>query len=157
MAYQGSSGAGGYEEDHRLHDLPPGGVSIASPYLQSSADAVYSNIIYLPMKALMRKMNEPSYPTARAPLMGHSMSHTLGPQLPQSDLRQTTLSQSHMLGIIDHKRLLTTDTLLMATVRPLMTPQLHLAFLGERHLHMKEVIPAQRRRGSRGKHLERMA
>lgn len=48
-----------------------------------------SNIIYLHMKDLTRKTNVPSCPTPKAPSMGHSMSHTLGLQLPPSDLLQT--------------------------------------------------------------------
>ena len=38
------------------------------------------------MKDLMRKMNGPSCPTAKAPSMGLLMSHTLAPQLHLSDL-----------------------------------------------------------------------
>lgn len=86
MAYQGSSGSGGYPEEHRLHDLPPSSVSLVFPDLQAFANTRNSNTIYLPMKDLMRKMNEPSCPMAKAPSMGLLMSHTLAPQLHLSDL-----------------------------------------------------------------------
>lgn len=52
---------------------------------------VISNIIYLHMKDLMRKTNVPSCPTAKAPSVDPSMSHTLGLQLPPSDLLRIIL------------------------------------------------------------------
>ena len=61
-----------------------------------------------------------------------------------------------MLGVPNHKELLTTAIMEMATARLWMTLQLRLVCLGERPLHTKEVTPAQRKHGSRGKHLEQM-
>ena len=62
-----------------------------------------------------------------------------------------------MLGIPSHKLLPTMGIVAKAIVRPSMTLQRHLACLGERRLHMKEVTVAQRKHGSRGKHLALMA
>ena len=62
-----------------------------------------------------------------------------------------------MLEITSHKQLPTTGIMEMVTARLSMIPQRHLASLGERRLHMREVRLVQRKHGSRGKHLEQMA
>lgn len=94
MAYHGDGGAGGYEDDHRLRDLPRGNVRCHILTSTQPSDFGTSNITYLHITvALMMRKPKKHYYTRMIPALSTVllMRHTMAPQLRHLDQLQLTV------------------------------------------------------------------
>ena len=90
MAQHGDGGAGGYEDDHRLRDLPRGNVRFhSSPQLNLLSDFGPSNITCLHITAA-RMMKKPKRHCCTRMTPAPLMRRTMAPQLHRLDQLQLT-------------------------------------------------------------------
>lgn len=161
MAYQGNPGGDAYgrEEDHRLHDLPPGNVSImwSSLHLPKLSNNESSNTISRPSMEMTTnsRMNNIFWLTSR----DHSMDHLMNIHLVllhlRFGLRRITAYQNPTWEIIREQRLHTvvfskrTTATIMINIHS--TRLVHLVGPDELSRPTSEVKPAPQKPGSKDK------